>query len=485
MPQAASSELLITDESPKIELMPGQREFMHVPNHSDVTMDVAIYQGGVGSGKTFIGCFLGLMLLRKNPGLRLLCLAKTFPLLRDTTMQTYFELLEMMGFKENQHYVFRRSDNLLIFPCYGGSVIMFRHLQDPEKIKSINAGAVQIEEISQIGENDYRMALSRLRQANIKRYRMFGHTNPESAKGWIYKNFVENNSGPVETVWKGAKGEEQRALIQYRRVIASTMDNHHLPPHYVESLRQSYDEDYFKVYVLGQDADYRVGLVARHFNEANIDESINWHPSWPLYLTCDFNFDPMCWYIGHRVDGDFHLLDEIIMEGATIEDAAMEYCSRFGEHKGPLFVGGDASGKSRRVEGKKRSGVTSYGQMMTVFDREGISRATLDVPAGNPRIIDRINIFNGVVSNAEGRRRLKVHPRCKRSLYNMNTLKFITGSRVIDSPTPTDISRDPDKKFLGHPFDAVSYWICRYTPMVVDKGGWHGQSGKRIKTIRT
>lgn len=465
--------------------MKGQREFIHVPNADEVTMDVSIYQGGVGSGKTFVGCVLGHLLCRVNPGIRGLCLGKTYPLLRDTTMQTYFELLEMMGFKENRHFVYRRSDSIIRFPVYGDSEIMFRHLQDPEKIKSINAGFVQIEEISQIGENDYRMALSRLRQSGVKRYRLFGHTNPEPAKGWIYKNFVQNNTGgPITTEWEGADGEKQKAVIQYRRVIASTMDNKHLPPHYVESLRQSYDEDYFKVYVMGQDADYRVGLVARHFGDANIDESIDWHPTWPLYLTCDFNVDPMCWYIGHRVDHDFWLLDEIIMEGSTIEDSAMEFFNRFKQHKAAIIVGGDASGKNRRVEGDKRIGQTSYEQLMTVLHREGLVQAVLDVPSANPRIIDRVNVFNGAVSNAEGRRRLKVHPRCKKFLYNMDNLKFIPGSSVIDLPTYNDVTKDRDKKFLGHPFDAVSYWVCRYTPRVVDKAGWHG-TRKNLKTIRT
>lgn len=469
---------------PKIDLMPGQLEFLHVPNAHEVTMDYAIYQGGVGSGKTFVGCVLGMILVQLNPGLVLLCLAKTFPLLRDTTMATYFELLDFMGYQKDVDYKWNEAKALLTFLCHGNAKIMFRHLENPEKIKSINAGAVQIEEISQISQADFRMAQSRLRQKGIKRYRLFGHTNPEAAKGWIFKTFVDENPGVVRTEWENAEGQMEPAVLQFRRIIASTMDNKHLPPHYVESLRQTYDEDYFAIYVLGQDGDYRKGLVVSKFNEANKDEELVYNPAWPIYLTCDFNVDPMCWAMAHRVDGDFLFFDELTMECASIEDAAMEFCNRYGDHKQAIFVGGDASGNSKRVEGSRKMGMTSYSQLMTVLRREGLIKATLDVASSNPLIRDRVDIFNGAVANAEGRRRVKVNPKkCPRIMYNIDNLKYIEGSSVIATPTVTDIIKDRDKKFLGHMFDAISYLVCKYTPKVVDKGGMYGNNPK-IKTVR-
>ena len=48
------------------DLLPKQKEFLEVPH--DEGLDVAIYQVGFGSGKTFSGSLLGLLLCRKYPG---------------------------------------------------------------------------------------------------------------------------------------------------------------------------------------------------------------------------------------------------------------------------------------------------------------------------------------------------------------------------------------------------------------------------------
>jgi hypothetical protein len=47
---------------PNYTLLPKQVEFMQIPHDKD--LDVAVYQGGFGSGKTFCGSLLGLLLAR-------------------------------------------------------------------------------------------------------------------------------------------------------------------------------------------------------------------------------------------------------------------------------------------------------------------------------------------------------------------------------------------------------------------------------------
>ena len=65
------------------ELLPTQKQFIEVPHEHG--LDVALYQGGYGSGKTFCGAYLGIKLCMKFPGIRGLVGAQTFPLVRDTT----------------------------------------------------------------------------------------------------------------------------------------------------------------------------------------------------------------------------------------------------------------------------------------------------------------------------------------------------------------------------------------------------------------
>ena len=144
----------------KYNLLDAQREFLEIP-HS-YSMDVAVYQGGYGSGKTFAGSLLGILLSLKFPGIRGLVGAQTYTLVRDTTLQSYFEHLDSMGFVLGADYKWISADQKIVF--YNGSEILFRHFDEPNKLKSLNLGFVEIEEMSDIPYDTFKMLLARLRQ---------------------------------------------------------------------------------------------------------------------------------------------------------------------------------------------------------------------------------------------------------------------------------------------------------------------------------
>ena len=68
-------------------LLDKQKEFMEIPHNYE--LDVAIYQGGYGSGKTWCGSLLGTELAKKYPGSRGLVGAKEYELVRKTTLVSY------------------------------------------------------------------------------------------------------------------------------------------------------------------------------------------------------------------------------------------------------------------------------------------------------------------------------------------------------------------------------------------------------------
>lgn len=137
------------------KLLKAQREFLEIPH--DYTLDVAVYQGGYGSGKTFSGSLLGILLALKFPGIRGLVGAQTYTLVRDTTLQTYFEHLDNFGFIDGKDYEWSSSLQKLSFK--NGSEILFRHFDEPNKLKSLNLGFVEIEEMSDIPYDTFKMLL--------------------------------------------------------------------------------------------------------------------------------------------------------------------------------------------------------------------------------------------------------------------------------------------------------------------------------------
>jgi PBSX family phage terminase large subunit len=446
------------------DLLPAQREFLCIKNPDVTGLDVCVYQGGFGSGKTFIGSFLGICLAELYPGSRGLAVARTWPLLRDTTLESYFEHFEKMGYKEGRHYIWKASDKKLVFPQWKHgrkpSEILFRHLKEPWKLKSLNLGWIHVEEMSEIDESAFIMLLSRLRQNDINRYRLFGTTNPQANKGWLHKHFVEmqkDHDNPVK--------ESISKIKVYRRVMAPSTENINLDPIYLENMKDRFDPEYYRINVLGQDGNYTMGLVVKGWSDLN-EEPVVYQPDLPIHITCDFNVDPMCWLMVHRIKKEFHYFDEIVREGTCTVECVEEFAKRYPpETCKEIVINGDASGNSRSTQ-SARANDTNYKIMQTRLSELGYSRVRLDVRDANPEIVERVEAFNAAVCNTNGVRRIFMNPEtCPRTVYNNRNLKYIEGTSVIWKPSPHDIKNDPTLKFLVHPFDAESYIVERYCPV--------------------
>lgn len=411
---------------------------MEIPHNQE--LDVAMYQGGYGSGKTWCGSLLGIMLARKYPGSRGLVGAKEYELVRKTTLVSYLEHLEILGYKEGCQYKYNKNEKIIKFK--NGSEILFSQLDDPEKFKSLNLHWAEIEEASQVGDSTFKQLLGRLRNTYRGlnwvdfKYRLFGHTNPQPNKGWIWKRFVENKK------------------TNYRLIIAPTTNNIYLPKHYVEEMKDSFDEEYFRINVLGEFGDYNSGLVVKGFTDENI-KTLKYCKDLELHLTCDFNVDPMMWCVAHKDDDNVYFFDEIVVENATTESCFKEFLRRYGKHKGKIIINGDASGDNRNTQ----SEFTNYAIMRNLLLDSGFGYRKFDfhLRSYNPPILSRIASFNAKVKNAHGERHLFVDKKCKYLLQNINNLRFKEGSSIVDVPTIHQIKQDRDKKFLEHIFDAASY----------------------------
>ncbi len=426
------------------KLLKAQREFLEVPH--EYSLDVAVYQGGYGSGKTFSGSLLGILLAVKFPGVRGLVGAQTYTLVRDTTLQTYFEHLENFGFEEGVDYEWSSSSQKLTFK--NGSEILFRHFDEPNKLKSLNLGFVEIEEMSDVPYDTFKVLLSRMRQHVRKewkgfRHRIFGHTNPEMQRGWIYKTFVEN------------------AAPNYRLISAPTTQNIYLPEGFCDELKKIYDEQYYNIFVLAKNAEYNNGLVIKDFTDENVRD-IAYQPEMDLHISCDFNVDPMCWVFAHKTDDKVFYFDEIAMENTTTAKACDEFLRRYPAHKGKIIVNGDASGDNRSCT----SEYTNYVIIKKKLLQYGYD-AEIRIKAFNPPIKNRIMAFNSKVRSADGEVCLFVDKKCEKLLYNIYNLKYQEGSSKIDIPTYSQIKQSKELKFLSHPIDAASYLVDFYWPITL------------------
>lgn len=428
----------------KYKLLNAQREFLEIPHN--YSLDVAVYQGGYGSGKTFAGSLLGILLALKFNGIRGLVGAQTYTLVRDTTLQSYFEHLDSMKLVDGVDYKWMSSEQKLIFR--NNSEILFRHFDEPNKLKSLNLGFVEIEEMSDIPYDTFKMLLARMRQKILPEwknftYRIFGHTNPEIQQGWIYKTFFINPPP------------------NYRLICAPTTQNIYLPEGFCEELKKLYDKSYYETFVLGKTGNYNENLVVKDFTNENVRD-IQYQPDLDVHISCDFNVDPMAWVLAHKTENKVFYFDELVIENTTTSKTCDEFCSRYPNHKGKIIINGDASGDNRSC----MSEYTNYVIIKKKLESFGYN-VEIRIKAFNPPIKNRIAAFNAKVKNANGEVCLYISPKCEKLLYNMYNLRYIEGSSKIDVPTYTQIKQSKELKFLSHPFDAASYLVDFYWPIVL------------------
>lgn len=425
-------------------LLKTQREFLEIPH--DCELDVAVYQGGYGSGKTFSGSLLGILLCLKFAGIRGLVGAQTYTLVRDTTLQTYFEHFENIGLVEGKDYEWSSSLQKITFK--NGSEILFRHFDEPNKLKSLNLGFVEIEEMSEVPFSTFKMLIGRMRQQKRPEwknftYRIFGHTNPETCHGWIHKTFIE----------------EKRE--NYRLISAPTTENIYLPKGFCDEMKKLYDEEYYNIFVLAQSGEYDKGLVIKDFSDKNVKQ-IQYQPEMDLHITCDFNVDPMAWILAHKTEDKVFYFDELVIENTTTSKVCDEFYARYPNHKGKIIVNGDASGDNRSCQ----SEYTNYVIIKKKLESFGYS-PEIKIRPFNPPIKNRIMAFNAKVHNANGETCVYIDPKCKKLLYNIYNLRYKEGTSLIDLPTYTQIKQDKELKFLGHPMDAASYLVEFYWPITI------------------
>lgn len=461
MPQAA---LISIPMRHRISLLPKQWEVFNPTKGVDY--DIALYQGGFGAGKTHVGAITGLTVLSQNPGATWLVGADTGARLKLTTCETFEEILDAGKIRYN----FNRTDKIIRVPGWDDARVIFKGLDDPMALRSVNGIGGHLEEASLLDEASYLEFLGRLRQAKPGTpIRVILTTNPQSTRGWLFDHFVTRAGITIEEI----RGKEIR--INRRRVVASTLENKHVSDAFIATLKASYDPELYKIVVLGKDGDYTRGLVNSSFSDLNIQDT-PYRKDQTLYLTCDFNVDPMSWALAHRYNNEYHFFDEIVIENTTIDECVDEFVRRYPEHESGIVITGDASGNNRSVTAKNEAGTstvndkkgTAYTEMLNRFrfhDYPG--RVRVDVREANPAISARVNAWNGMVCNTNGIRRVFINPKCKWLLWNCQNLKYKEGSGVIDEPTVKDIEKNPKSKFTKHVWDAASYLVEKYDPIIL------------------
>jgi hypothetical protein len=192
----------------------------------DSDIKQVLYGGGVGGGKSFLGCDWQIKRRLKYPGTRGLIGRAELKKLRLSTMQTFFELCANYDLIAGKHYTYNGQDHVITW--FNGSQTILMDLadtpSDPEfqRFGSIELTDYFVDEAGEVSEKCVNILASRVRYKLINdKPKGLLTCNPH--KGWLYREFFDaKRSGLIRS---------DREFIQ-----ALPTDNPHVSPVYLESL---------------------------------------------------------------------------------------------------------------------------------------------------------------------------------------------------------------------------------------------------------
>ena len=215
--------------------------------------------GGYGSSKSYhIGLKLILKLLQEKR--KALVVREVYDSIRDSCFDLLEEILNDLGLlaEEGSRFsktkvVSRVSPMQFTFP--NGSKIIFKGMDKPKKLKSINGiSIIWVEEASEVKYEGYKELLGRLRDPNHSRHIILSW-NPVGEENWTFKHFFIDRE-QERTVLDPEVLYKHKTLVKngvyYHHSLPQ--DNLYLPQDYLNELQgmKEYDPDLYRVAWLGR-----------------------------------------------------------------------------------------------------------------------------------------------------------------------------------------------------------------------------------------
>jgi hypothetical protein len=390
------------------------------------------FSGPVGSGKSLALCHEAIRLTYLDAGRTGLIGAPTYPMLRDSTQVTFFDICAQSGLP----FEFNKGTNTVTM-LDSGSRILFRSLDEYERLRGTNLAWFGVDEMTYTTEASWMRLEGRLRDPKAPVLCGFGVWTPKGFD-WVYRRF---KSEPV---------------AGYEVIEAQPYENRHLlerVPDFYERLKASYDERFFQQEVLGSYLNVTAGQVYHAFDRQRNTATFERDPQLPLAWSWDFNLNPMCSVICQDQGEDVVVLDEIVIETSSTPEVCAEFLTRYGKHRGGVQVYGDATGEA----GHTVTGKSDFHIIREFFRRHPGLRGEVRTASANPAVRDRVNVLNARLHSAAGERRLLVDRKCKELILDLEQVSYKPGTSQID--------KDTDSR-RSHLSDALGYYVWwRYRPL--------------------
>jgi phage terminase large subunit len=289
--------------------------------------------------------------------------APTYPMLRDVTQRTFFELLEQLG---PPPYVFNKADGRLEV---NGHVVLFRSADNPERLRGPNLNWFYLDEAALAKEKVWDILIGRLRVGE--------------ARGWI-------TTTPKGFNWIHNKWFEKR-LAGYELINAHTEENWHLPRDYIADLKAAYTGEFARQELEGGFVAFE-GLVYDFRHEVHVVEPFVPPEDWQRFRAIDYGYTNPFVCLWGAIDGDgrLYIYDEHY-ESKRLLDYHAEQIRARGEQAAWTVADHDAQ---ENAEMRRHGVVSMPAQKDVATGIQKVSARLAPAGDGRPRLFVMRNCEN-------------------------------------------------------------------------------------------
>ena len=373
----------------------------------------------VVAGRRFGKTYLAINELAKfarYPNRRVLYIATTYRQAKNVILN------DLIQFLAEKNWVKKINHSDLEITLVNGSVIALRSSDNREALRGTKWNFIVFDEFASMDPETYYSVL-RPTLSDTGGHALFIGTPFGRNHFWeIYNN--------------------ASALDDWSSHTYTTLNGGQVPPEEIEAAKRDLDERTFNQEYNATFEDAR-GIIAYAFDKENIATAPEVSMNNALHIGMDFNTDNFSACIMLQTRDHLHIIDEIMLMGASTNDMCKEIHNRYGPQR-QIFVYPDASGNQRKTSA---GGLTDH----LILHNAGFKVRT---PKTNPPVKDAIAAVNSRLRSTSGEIKLHIDPKCKHTLDSLNKFSYKEGSRVPDKNSGYD-----------HMFDALKYAVWQLFPL--------------------
>lgn len=302
--------------------------------------------GGYGSSKSYHVAMKILIKLGEEKR-KCLVVREVYDTIRDSCFSLFQDVAENLGIYDKLQ--FKSSPMQIKFP--NGSTIIFKGMDKPAKLKSINdVSIIWLEECSEVKYEGYKELLGRLRHMTRSNH-IICSTNPIGKENWTYKHFFKDDENNLITLNDNDLYENRIVKLKDTYYHHSTCeDNFYLPKDYIEELNKmkQYDPDLYRVARLGMYGVNGVKVLPQFkvLEHDKVMEIVSKLPNRLIKYGLDFGFvtsyNALISIGINEANKDLYIFNEYYTKGKT----DIEIAEDIKEYKDKLIIADNAEQKS-------------------------------------------------------------------------------------------------------------------------------------------